>query len=169
MPVCIFSDLDQISEVQYFLDINGTQRGVSKTLQLEVAKFTAEPESLEDVRGKLFHELNDRIESPLQSKMSPTRSIRGKISHVAFKSAIDPILELSTIRNFNFEQKIKFLINALNALQSTLLKSDAPKDITNTALFQSFFMSFPEILRQIELKHGDFKEESFEDVLRAFV
>ncbi|PKH87912.1 hypothetical protein CXF79_14945 [Colwellia sp. Bg11-28] len=41
LPVCILKGLDQTSEVQYFIDINSTQKGVPKTLRIELREFLA--------------------------------------------------------------------------------------------------------------------------------
>ncbi len=78
MPVCIFDNLEKIQEVQYFLDVNGTQRGVPKTLQLELTKFTAEPETKEALMVRLFKDLGAEPSSPLSGKLSSTKSVTGK-------------------------------------------------------------------------------------------
>jgi DNA sulfur modification protein DndB len=93
LAVCIFDNLDLQEEAQYFYDINATQRSVPKTLQLELTKFIAKPESKDEVRQRLFKELSEQPTSPLSGRMSPTKSIPGKLTHVSFKDAINPLLE----------------------------------------------------------------------------
>lgn len=42
-------------EIQYFLDINSNQKGVSKTLQKELAKYLLSSEdTVDSIRYKLF-------------------------------------------------------------------------------------------------------------------
>jgi len=96
LAVCIFDNLDLEEEAQYFFDINSTQRSVSKTLQLELTKFIAKPASKDEVRQHLFKKLSEQPTSPLSGRMSPTKSIPGKLTHVSFKDAINPLLETNT-------------------------------------------------------------------------
>ncbi|TVL98794.1 MAG: hypothetical protein CV087_20435 [Candidatus Brocadia sp. WS118] len=92
LPFCIFYGLNKQMEVQYFLDINGYQMGVPRTLRLELQKFIAEEDSEEFILKSLFDELESNPKSPLSGKMSRTKSVAGKISHVAFQNGLKPIL-----------------------------------------------------------------------------
>jgi len=167
LPVAILSKLDLASEVQYFLDINGEQRSVPRTLQIEVTKFLREQEDDEHVRIRIFNELNSRPDSPLCNRLSPTKSVQGKLTHVPFKKAIDGVLQLPAVRKLNFDQKVMLLINFLSATQEILSETaGAEKKLTNAAFFEALFGIFSSVLQQIWERHSNYKIDSFFDVLR---
>lgn len=168
LAVYIFANLDLKEEVQYFLDINTTQRGIPPTLQLELTKFNAEPESKEDIRKRLFDELNNRPDSPLSGRMSPTKSTPGKLSHVPFKNAIDSILETALFKKMSLEDKVKLLINFLLAIEDVLIESCGDsKKLTNAAFFQALFGAFGDICELVMMKFGNYQRESFLDITQS--
>jgi DNA sulfur modification protein DndB len=163
--VTIFDDLELQGEVQYFLDVNSTQRGVPKTLQLEILKFSEPEESQELIRINLFKELNTNPRSPLCGKMSATKSVVGKLTHVPFQKAIDPLFKMSAFNQASTDQKAKLLMNFLNAIDEVLKEIDKEDRLTNTAFFRSLFISFREVLNISRLKYGDYKTESIRKVI----
>jgi DGQHR domain-containing protein len=166
LPVAIFSGLDLEDEVQYFVDVNGEQKGVPRTLRLEIIKFLTPDEHPEQIRVRLFHELANRPNSPLCNRMSPTRSIVGKLSHVAFKSAISPILDLPAVKRMSFEQKTQILINFLSAIEDLLIETRGDsKKLSNAAFFQAVFDAFPAVIQMALERHNNYKITSFSDVL----
>lgn len=170
LPVCIFTGLNTEQEVQYFLDVNGYQKGVPKTLRIELLKFTAEPASKEAIRRGLFDALDQEIESPLCGKMARTKSVSGKISHVPFKNALDPILDLSPMNNIDQDKRIKLLINYLSAVENLLIKTFGKAEkIYNTAFFQAIMGAFVDACNLVMTKHNNYKIESFEQILEPIV
>lgn len=168
LPACIFFGLDKSTEVHYFLDVNGYQLGVPKTLRLELEKFTAEENSDEYILKVLFDELDDNIQSPLSGKMSRTKSVSGKISHVSFQSGIKPILNKSPFNTFTLDQKKKVLLNFFQALEEVLVQLfEDNKKIANGAFFQAIMASFIDICHVTNSNFGDYKRISFEDTLQA--
>ncbi|MHB8090534.1 MAG: DGQHR domain-containing protein [Syntrophales bacterium] len=166
LPLCIFNGLDTEQEVQYFLDVNGYQKGVPKTLRIELQKFVAEPSSKDAIRKGLFDALDQELESPLCGKMARTKSVPGKLSHVPFKNALDPILELAPLNNFSQEQRVKLIINYLKAVENVLLKMyGKPEKLSNTAFFQAIMGSFIDACNLAMTQYGNYKSESFENVL----
>jgi len=165
LPLCIFNGLNTEQEVQYFLDVNGYQKGVPKTLRIELLKFIAEPSSKDAIRKALFDALDKEIESPLSGKMARTKSLPGKISHVPFKNAIDPLLDLAPMNNISQEQRIKLLINYLTAVENILIKTlgNAEK-ISNTAFFQAIMGAFIDACNLAMTRFNNYKVESFEKV-----
>jgi DGQHR domain-containing protein len=168
LPVSILCGLSQALEVQYFNDINGEQKGVPRTLQLEIEKFLVPPGSKDQLRIKLFHELNDRTDSPLCGRMSATKSVQGKLTHVPFKTAIDPVLDSPIMKRMDFNQQVQLLLNFLKATESVLISSMGDsKKLSNAAFFQALFGAFNGILQQVAERHQNYKEESFKNVLAA--
>lgn len=168
VPVCIFDNLSKDEEVRYFLDINGTQRGVPKTLQLELTKFTAEPESKEELLIRLFDSLESDVKSPLSGKMTRTRSVSGKLSHVPFQNALGPLIEKAPLYSLTFDEKVEILLNFLGAMEDVLIEEHGKATkLTNAAFFQALMMVFEDACNITLLKHGNYKKESFKDVLAA--
>lgn len=166
LPVCIFFGLDKPTEVQYFLDVNGFQLGVPKTLRLELEKFTAEENSEEFLLKALFDELDSNVQSPLSSKMSRTKSVSGKLSHVAFQNAVKPILNKAPFNAFTLEQKKKVLINFLQALEAVTFDifGDSKK-VSNSAFFQAVMSAFLDICHVAKLNYGGYKKINFESAI----
>jgi len=135
-PICIFSNLSKEQEVQFFIDVNGFQRGVPKALRLELTKFTAEPGSDDELLNEIFGELDENPESPLFGKMARTRSVTGKISHVAFRNGFKLVLENPIFTAFRIEQKKRVVLNYLDAVDRVLLENfDGEPKLTNAAFF----------------------------------
>lgn len=166
LAVCIFENLSLEEEVQYFLDINSTQRSVPKTLQLELTKFVAKPESKDELRLRLFNELNEQPTSPLSGRMSSAKSVSGKLSHVGFKDAINPLLDTTLFQKMNFEDKTKMLINFLSAVEDVLIESEGnSKRLTIAVFFKALFGAFDEIRNLVITKFGNYQKESFLDIV----
>ncbi len=166
LAVCIFENLDLEEEAQYFLDINSTQKPVPKTLQIELTKFVAKPESKDEVRQRLFNELNEQPTSPLSGRMSPTKSVSGKLSHVTFRDAINPLFETALFKKMDFEDKTKMLINFLSAVEDVLIENDGnAKRLTMAVFFQALFGAFDDICALVMVKFSNYQKESFLDIV----
>ena len=166
LPVCIFTNLELKQEVQYFLDINSNQKGVPKTLRIELLKFLSEPDSTDEVLNRLFNDLGNDTSSALFNKISPTKSIVGKISHVPFRASIEPLIESYILNKFDYESKKTLLINYLNAVENTLIKiEDDPKRITSSAFFQAIFKIFEAVCEYSMAYFKNYKQSSFEEIL----
>ncbi len=168
LPVCILSELSLEDEVQYFIDINGYQRGVPKTLRHELSKFTAEPGSMDEKLNLIFTMFEEELESPLYGKMVRTKSVSKKISHVAFRSAIKPILESTFIEQFNFEQTQKVLLNYLMAFEDILQENfNLEPRLNNAAFFQAVMGVFIDAAELTYLNHKSFKTSHFKETLES--
>lgn len=166
LPVCIFTGLELREEVQYFLDINSNQKGVPKTLRIELLKFLAEPDSKDEILNRLFNDLGSDAESVLYNQLSPTKSIVGKLSHVPFRSAIEPIIEGSILGRFDYSSKKTLLSNYLNAVSTTLIEIEgSSKRIVSSAFFQAIFKIFEDVCEYTMAYFKNYKQESFEEVL----
>lgn len=167
LAVSILTSLDLPEEARYFNDINGEQKGVPRTLQLEIQKFTEPKESPDQLRIKIFHALNTRPDSPLANRLSATKSVQGKLTHVPFKNAVQPLFDDALFQAMTDDQKIQLLVNFLSALEDVLMESlGDTKKLSNAAFFQAVFFAFPGILQQVSMQFGKFKKESFKEVLK---
>lgn len=166
LPVCIFIGLELKQEVQYFLDINSYQRGVSPTLRKELVKFLAEPDSKDAIRIRLFKELNEETASPLYNRLSSTASMPDKLTHVPFEAAIDPLLEGKILRKFSYGQKKTFIINYLSACEYILKKIEGDSSrITNSIFFEAIFKIFDDVCDLSLTYFKNYSEQSFIEIL----
>lgn len=166
LPVCIFANLDLAQEVQYFLDVNSNQKGVPKTLRIELLKFLSEPESKDAILKNLFTDLGSDVNSPLYNKLSATQSVRGKLTHVPFREALEPLIEGITLNKFSYTDKKNLIINYLNAVESFLNEVEGrPDKLTTSAFFQAIFKIFDTVCGNAITYFANYKQSSFESVL----
>lgn len=166
IPVCILSNLSHAEEVQYFIDINGNQKGVTKTLRIELTKFLVEEESTDAIRLKLFEDLNTDPDSPLFGHLSATRRSIGVISHVPFKAALDKVLDKDPLKKFEYEKKKKLLNNYLTGIFNNLQEVEQEKRIYQSAFFQAVFRVFEKACEVALMYHRNYSEKSFESIFR---
>jgi len=165
IPVYIFNNLTILEEVQYFLDVNSKQKGVPKTLRIELSKFLSEPKSKDEIRLQLFNKLNTDPESPLFNRLSSTSSVRGKITHVPFQQALDPILDKEPMSVFDFDKKYKLLKNFLEAVSTVLIDNFGDsKRLTTTVFFNAIFKNFIMIYNRA-LMNGNLQVSTFIEVI----
>ncbi|MFT3868433.1 MAG: DGQHR domain-containing protein [Nibricoccus sp.] len=166
LAVSILTSLDLHEEARYFNDINGEQKGVPRTLQLEIQKFTEPKDSPDQLRIKIFHALNTRPDSPLANRLSPTKSVQGKLTHVPFKNAVQPLFDDALFQGLTDDQKIQLLINFLSALEDILVESIGDsKKLSNAAFFEAVFKALPGVLQHTVRQHHNYKKESLKDIL----
>lgn len=166
IPVCILSNLSHAEEVQYFIDINGNQKGVTKTLRIELTKFLVEEESIDAIRLRLFEDLNTDPESPLFGHLSATRRSIGVISHVPFKAALDKILDKDPLKKLEYENKKKLLKNYLTGIVNNLQEIEQEKRIFQSAFFQAIFRVFEKACEVVLMYHRNYSEKSFESLFK---
>jgi len=142
LPVCILTGLSLTDEVQYFIDINSTAKGVPKTLRIELTKFLVTQDSIDDIRLRLFKDLNADPESPLCGKLSAEQKGPGYLSHVPFETAINKVLAGDRLKELEYDQKKALLKNFLLGVYANLLESGNPQRLTQSAFFQAIFRVF---------------------------
>lgn len=166
LPVCILDGLTHGEEVQYFLDINSTQKGVPKTLRIELMKFLSEPDSIDAIRNRLFKDLNELPESPLYDRMSATSSGPGRLSLVPFQAAIDPLLNGDILGQFTYDDKKKLLINYLSAVERILDNVDGKSGrLTTSAFFQAIFKVFDKVCHLSIMHNKNYSVDSMTQIL----
>jgi DGQHR domain-containing protein len=164
IPVCILANLSSIDEVQYFIDINGNQKGVSKTLRIELTKFLVEEESIDGIRLRLFEDMNSDPKSPLFGHLSATKRNVGLISHVPFKAALDKILAQNPLKKLTYDKKEKLLNNFLGGVKANLDEIDQGRKLYQSAFFQAIFRVFEKSCEIALMYHRNYSEETFESI-----
>ena len=164
IPICIMANLSEMDEIQYFIDINGNQKGVSKTLRIELTKFLVQEESVDGVCLRLFEDMNSDVESPLYGRLSATTRRVGLISHVPFKAALDPLLERNPLKKLPYEKKKKLINNFLQGILFNLDEVDQGRRLYQSAFFQAIFRVFEKACDTALLYYRDYSEESFKKI-----
>jgi hypothetical protein len=169
LPVCILTGLSLTDEVQYFIDINSTAKGVPKTLRIELTKFLVSQDSIDDIRLRLFKDLNAEPDSPLCGKLSAEQKGPGYLSHVPFEVAINKVLATDRLKELEYDQKKALLKNFLLGVYGNLLESGNPQKLTQSAFFQAIFRVFEKACDSALLLRRSFKAEAFEYVFEAIL
>jgi DGQHR domain-containing protein len=164
VPVVIFNKLNTAKEVNLFIDINTTQRGVPTTLLLDIKNMSGRETKKEDKQRVLFDRLNE--ESVMAGLLSPAKSKVGKITRLSFNQATNDIFESGFFQDKDDEVIFKGVRNYLEASEKVLKRSKSEKaKLTNTTFFKSLFAIFHEVVNKTLKEFGDLKVESFVNAL----
>ncbi len=164
VPVCILSNLNHLEEIQYFIDINSTQKGVPKTLRIELTKYLVDEGGIDSTRLKLFDDLNTREGSPLFSKLSSSQRGRGYLTHVPFEAALNKPLSNSPLKDVGYNDKYKLISNFLCGVKANLDEIGLTQKLYQAAFFQAIFRCFEKTCSCTMSLHGNYKVESFKEV-----
>ena len=166
IPVCIIANLSLMDEVQYFIDINGNQKGVSKTLRIELTKFLVEEDSIDGLRLRLFDDLNSDPDSPLFGRLSATKRNVGLLSHVPFKLALDKVLAKDPLKKFSYDKKKRLINNFLSGIKDNLDEIDQGRRLYQSAFFQAIFRVFERACEVALMYHRKYSEEAFVSIFK---
>lgn len=169
LPVCILTELTLAEEVQYFIDVNSTAKGVPKTLRIELTKFLVEQDSIDDIRLKLFRDLNVEPDSPLCGKLSAEQKGPGYLSHVPFETALNKVLVGDKLKDLDYVQKKALIKNFILGVHLNLLEANLPQKINQAVFFQAIFRVFDKACNNALLYRGNFKSESFQYVFEVLL
>lgn len=167
VPVCILSGLNKNEEIQYFIDINSNQKGVPKTLRIELTKYLVDEDSIDGIRLKLFEELSQDKDFPLYGRMSSIQKGRGYLSHVPFEAAVNRILVLSPLKDLQYEAKKRLIFNFLSGVYRNLEEVGQQARLVQSAVFQAIFRTFEKACHMAMAYEGNYKVESFESVFEV--
>lgn len=172
LPICILCNLSLREEIQYFLDINSNQKGVSRTLQQELTKYLLDDaDSPEAIRLELFDLFYSNENSPLLGRMTKTQSVVGKISHVPFEKALTPLLnntDSMLLKMNTIEQKYSLIRNYLSAFSRTLNELHYnDKILTTSAFFEAIFKIFDKVCTLSYFHFKNLKEESIYEIVSS--
>jgi DGQHR domain-containing protein len=163
VPVAIYEGLDRSQEARLFIDINTNQRGVSAALLLDIKKIAQYESAREGIMRQMFDKLSADPESPVAGKLSPARSIVGKISRVTFNRALGTALDSAVLQNLEGDGRYKLIRNYLNAFDAELRDK---RMLLRSAFFEALFEIFDEVIRATMSSHGDAKPESLQEIIR---
>ncbi|GKI51508.1 hypothetical protein NUBL2888_51180 [Klebsiella pneumoniae] len=161
IPVCILSGLNRQEEIEYFIDINSNQKGVPKTLRIELTKYLVEEGSLEGIRLKLFEDLSDNFDSPLLGRLSASQKGRGYITHVPFQAALDRVLQISPLKDLPYEDKLILIKNYLFGVKENLVEIGYQDKLFQATFFQSIFRVFEQACSVAMTVGSNYKKETF--------
>lgn len=160
IPVVIFNKLNTTQEVNLFIDINTTQKGVPTTLLLDIKNLSGRETKKEDRQRQLFDRLNQ--ESVMTGLFSPAKSKVGKITRVSFNQSTNDIFESGFFQDKDNETIFKGVKNYLDAAERIFKKSRSEKaKLTNSTFFRSLFAVFHEVVDKALKEYGDLKVETF--------
>jgi len=167
LPVCILTNLSRLEEVQYFIDINSTQKGVPKTLRIELTRFLVEQGSVDQVRLRLFKDLNSDRDSVLFGKLSAEQRGPGYLSHVPFEIAINKVLDLPRVKGMQYEDQKTLISNYLYGVEVNLKENGVAAKLTQSAFFQAIFRVFNVFCEQALIIGQNYKKETFTKVFEC--
>jgi DGQHR domain-containing protein len=159
IPVIVFNKLNTAQEVNLFIDINTTQKGVPTTLLLDIKNLSGKETKKEDKQRQLFDRLNK--ESVLAGLMSPSKSQVGKITRVSFNQATSDLYDSGFFQDKDAETVFKGVKNYLEAAEIVFKKSKSDKaKLTNSTLFRALFAVFHDVIDKTLKNYSDLKIES---------
>ena len=115
IPVVIFNDLNTHKEVNLFIDINTTQKGVPAALLIDLKEMAGKENTLESKQRELFDIMNST--APMAGLLSASKSERGKISKKAFNDSTTQIFESVFFATQDTSMIAKTLSNYLLAVE----------------------------------------------------
>ncbi len=164
MPIIVFTNLNTASEVNLFIDINTTQKGVSSALLLDIKQLAGKESKLEERQRELFDMLNNN--SALAGLLSPNKSTTGKISRTAFNEATKIVFENGPVSDQSIDIIFKAVRNYLSAAEYAFKISKSPNaKFTKAVIFKALFTVFPEVTNRCLQEKGNLKMESLIDVI----
>jgi DGQHR domain-containing protein len=163
VPVSIYAGLDRAQEARLFIDINTNQRGVPAALLLDIKQIAAIEGMRETILRDIFDRLSTDTSSPLVGRLSPAKSIAGKISRVTFNRAVGAALEAGVVEGMDADARYRLVLNYLNAFDAELLDK---KMLVRSAFFEAIFDLLDEVVRVTISAHSNAKLDSLRHTIR---
>lgn len=163
VPVSIYFGLTRADEAKLFIDINTKQVGVPAALLLDIQHIAKMEGERDSILRALFDRLSEDPSLLLSAKLSPSRSVSGKISRVTFNRAVGIALDSPVLRDSDGDKRYTLLSNYLQAFEREL---DKPVLLTRSAFFEAIFENFEDSIRQSILSYKNAKMESIRKVIR---
>lgn len=163
VPVSIYFGLTRADEAKLFIDINTKQVGVPAALLLDIQHVAKMESERDSILRSLFDRLSQDQSLQISTRLSPSRSVNGKISRVTFNRAVGTALDSPVLRDSDGDKRYNLMSNYLQAFEREL---DKPALLTRSAFFEAIFESFEDSIRQSILSYKNAKTESLRKVVR---
>ncbi len=163
VPVAIYQGLTRAEEAKLFIDINTTQRGVPAALLLDIKQIAETESSKEQWLREIFDKLQQDPKSSLAGKLSPARSLAGKISRVTFNKAVGPVLSSRILSELSATDRYKLILNYINAFDAEIVDK---RILTMSAYFESIFELLDEVVRDAIALYKNAKQDSLQKAIQ---
>lgn len=164
MPVIVFTNLNSAAEVNLFIDINTTQKGVPSALLLDIKQLAGKETKLEELQRELFDLLNS--DSAIAGLLSPNKSTSGKISRTAFNEATKNVFESGPVSDQSIDIVYKAVKNYLAAAEYAFMLSKSQNArLTKAVIFKALFTIFGEVTNRCLQDFGNLKKDSLMDIM----
>jgi DGQHR domain-containing protein len=164
VPVAIYEGLTRAEEAKLFIDINTNQRGVPVALLLDIKQLAEMETAKESLLREFFDDLQQDSQSALRGKLARAKSVPNRISRVAFNRAVEAALNSEVVRSLAKEDIYRLVRNYINAFDAEL--SDKSM-LTKATYFEAIFGMFDEIVRETRTTHGNVRQPSLQETVRA--
>lgn len=164
VPVSIYDNLDRSTEARLFIDINTRQVGVPAALLLDIKQVAKMEDDKAIAVREIFDKLNVDPKSPVRTKLSPAKSVSGKISRVAFGRAMEPTFDAPLIRDATQERRYKLICNYLTAFD---LELEGQRNLlVKASFFEAIFEVFEDAIKQSITQYKSAKSDSLRKIIR---
>ena len=163
VPLSIYEKLSRSEETRLFIDINTKQIGVPAALLLDIKQLAQIESERDSTLRDLFDGIRNNPKLKFSRRMSPAKSVTGKVSRVTFNRAVGQALDSSVLQGLDNRKRITLLSNYIEAFERAL---DDQKLLTRSAFLEAIFDVFEQAIRQSLLTHRNAKVESIEKVIR---
>lgn len=163
VPVAIYESLTRAQEAKLFIDINTNQRGVPAALLLDIKQVAQIESQRESIMREFFDRLQNDGDSALAGRLSPSRSVTGRISRVSFNRAVGNALQSGVLLDLEGEQRYRLIKNYINAFDAELKDKQL---LSRSAYFEAMFEVFDEVVRNTIALQRNAKQESMQKVIR---
>ncbi len=166
MPVVIFTGLSSVREVNLFIDINTTQKGVPAALLVDLKEMAGKETPIEARQRELFEWVNTT--APMAGQLSSTTGGRGKISRKAFNDATVKLYESRFFKNQDDSTIAKSLTNYLMAVEKAfILSNDKEARLNKTINFNAIMNIYITVVDRCIAEYNNLKVDSFSEILQA--
>jgi DGQHR domain-containing protein len=164
IPVVVYNNLSRSQETRLFVDINTKQKPVPPQLLLDIKKLAAIEDETEGLLREIFDHFDSAIDSTLNGLMSPSDSLRNKISRVTFNQALKPHLEIFDLRT---AEEIYAILNAyLSAVSTEISKKTSEPLLARPVVFRAFLGIFRSVAQRVVDRHAsEYTSANFQSVI----
>ena len=163
VPVSIYEGLTRVEEARLFIDINTKQVGVPAALLLDIKQMAQIESQRDSILRMLFDGVRQSTGLDFSKSLSPSKSVKGKVSRVTFNRAVGQALDSPIFQNLDTRQQLNLVVNFLKAFESVLEDQTL---LTRSAFLEAAFDVFDQSVRQSLLSYKNAKADSLAKVVQ---